>query len=138
MAVGRKTGGKNFKPGQCGNPSGRPKVPEDVKAARELNKAGVQLAASKLANMTVTQLRAMIQDPNTPVLEMMFGSVILKCITTGDSGRLELILNRTAGKVVERVEVKTLKKFEDMTDEELTAFVLAAYAGKLPDGGTTQ
>lgn len=34
MATGTKTGGRDFPPGVSGNPSGRPKLSEDVKEIR--------------------------------------------------------------------------------------------------------
>jgi hypothetical protein len=38
MAIGKKTGGRNFRPGQTGNPRGRPRIPDDIKAMRSLNR----------------------------------------------------------------------------------------------------
>ena len=44
----KKPRGKAFKPGQSGNPGGRPKLPEDVKHVRELARQYTQEAVDAL------------------------------------------------------------------------------------------
>lgn len=105
MARGKKTGGKNFKPGETGNPNGRPQVPQDVKQMRELNKVELTRILNKFVYLTKDELSECLKDPMTPAVEMMVGTIIHKAITTGDHSRLTFILDRLVGPNKQSVEV---------------------------------
>lgn len=99
MARGKKTGGRNFKKGQSGNPKGAPKIPEDVKEMRKLKGADYDHLANKFMDLKRAALAAIMKDPNSTALEMWLASIFHKGIVEGDIKRLEAILCRTIGKV---------------------------------------
>ena len=104
MAKGRKTGGRNWKKGETGNSKGAPKVPEDIKDARRLNGPEFDRIANKLLSMTKTEIVKIVNDANTPSLELIVASVVHKAIIEGDAKRLEYLLCRTIGKVAQPVQ----------------------------------
>lgn len=103
---GKKTGGKNFKPGQSGNPNGRPKMPPEVKESRKLNQASVELLLNKYLLMPFEELKALIEAQKCSAGDMLIATVIYKGITKGDHYRLDFLLNRLIGKVTDRIEHK--------------------------------
>lgn len=103
---GRKTGGRDWKPGQTGNPSGRPKYPADVKEARVMNLAEASRILNKYAYSTVEEIKAAALDPQTPAIEMMILKVIVECTKTGDHHRLNFLFDRLIGKVTEKIKVE--------------------------------
>ena len=104
MAKGRKTGGRNFKKGQSGNPRGPEPLPEDIKAARKINVVEFERIVNKFLFASKGEVIKVTADPNTPVLELMVGAIVHKAVIEGDERRLDFILNRLIGKVKEQVE----------------------------------
>lgn len=115
-------GGKNhtsFKPGHMpvNKTPGRPRVPPDVKEARLLTKAEVDLALSKLLLMNEEELQIVKEDPNCTVLQKLVISILEKGIEGGDAYRLGFLFDRTIGKTKEQIDVK-LNRLDEMTPEE--------------------
>ncbi len=96
---------KRFKPGQSGNPGGRPKTPEDIREARRLNQAELERTVNRLLFCTREELQTIVKDPKTPMLEVMVASIMAQAATKGDQLRLEFVLARLIGKVKEHLEV---------------------------------
>lgn len=103
---GRKTGGRNFEPGHSGNPGGRPKLPDDVKAAAKLNKASVELALNRFLSLDRSGIRKALSEPTTPAVDLLIGSVLERAISEGDYRTLEFFLQRLVGKVHDKVEIE--------------------------------
>lgn len=103
MAKGKKTGGRNFKPGQSGNPKGPATIPADIKAARELSKIEFERIANKYLFMTKNEITAAAMNAETPALELLVGSIVHKAVVEGDERRLNFLLDRLIGKVAERI-----------------------------------
>lgn len=95
-----------FKPGQSGNPKGRPKLPSDVLESRKQNTVSVARILNKFMNMNIEELKLLMNDKKTQNLELMIGRIIIEAIKTGDYTRLNFILDRSIGKVTEKVEHK--------------------------------
>ncbi len=109
MAKGKKTGGGPlFGPG---NQYGRPKVPEDIKEGRRLNKSELERIMTKLLNMEPDELKAHLAKRKMPCKEMLIGTIILKAIQGGDHYRTTFLLDRLIGKVKEQVEMTGMKLF---------------------------
>ena len=96
-----KTGGRDIKPGQVLNPNGRSKIPEHVKAARKLNQVKFAEVLYQYINSTFAELEAALKDPKTPAIELVVVKILAEAIENGDEKKLEFILNRTIGKVIE-------------------------------------
>ncbi len=106
MSKGKKTGGRDWKSGETGNPNGSPGLPKDLKDARKLNQVEFERAVNKCLYLTPTKLQEHLVVEDTPVIEHLIGSVILRGIKEGSHAHLEFVLNRLVGKVQDRIEVR--------------------------------
>jgi len=109
MAKGKKTGGRDFQAGNPGGP-GQPKIPEEVKAARKLNRIELERIINKYLYMPGTELRKLLEEATKgqnemPMIEAMIAKIMLAGFSEGDQRRLEFILDRLVGKVKDQVEV---------------------------------
>lgn len=86
-----------FKPGQSGNPGGKPKY--------LLSTDRVKTLISKYMDMSGEKLQEAIKDQNTPAVELAIAATLAQCIKIGDYSRLEALLQRAIGKVREEIEV---------------------------------
>ena len=110
MAIGKKTGGRPFEPGnKLGQ--GRPPITPELREARAMNTAGLQLALSKFVNLKHGEVEELIRsslhstDPNAATsLCLAIARVLDKAIKSGDYKSIEFILERLIGKVPTQVE----------------------------------
>lgn len=107
MAIGRKTGGNDFKPGQSGNPKGKQALPGDVKDARKLTKAEFERLVNKYIWLDAHAFEATAKDPDLSMFERMVGAIVSKAIVKGEPLYLDFLLQRLIGKVKDQVEVTT-------------------------------
>ncbi len=98
MSAARKIG-EPWKPGQSGNPSGRPKLPEHLRAIASLTQDEVTKLVSKYARMTRDELQAAVSSTTTPMLEISIASIFAQAAKHGDFSRLAFLLDRAIGKV---------------------------------------
>ena len=105
MAKGVKTGGRDFKPGETGNPNGAPKIPEEIKEARRLNKLQVEEILNKFLDWPLQDLVNFTANKNSPVLEVLVARILLEGIKKGDQFRLEFIFQRLVGKVKDEIDM---------------------------------
>lgn len=92
-----------FKPGQSGNPKGRPKLPEELKKAIRMNKQLFQELLVQYLTYPKAKLGELAKDPKTKSLDMIVIMVILNAIKKGDQSRLDFLMNRIIGKVKDEV-----------------------------------
>ncbi len=92
-----------FKPGQSGNPGGKAKLPEDIKEARSLNQIELERIINKYLYMDKDEVKASIQAPGTPMMELMVASIVAQAAQKGDHTRLEFVLQRMIGKVKDQI-----------------------------------
>lgn len=97
-----------FKPGQSGNPGGKPK--------QLLTKENVSSLVGKLSNMTREELQAIVADPKARMIEIMIASIMARSAKEGDPQRLEFLLMRSIGRVREELTV-TPGVPDDLLDE---------------------
>lgn len=88
-----------FKPGQSGNPAGKPKG--------MLTADQVSASIGRLAALTVDELKSKKTDPKTPAIEAIMASILVEAFEKGDFARLESLLSRGVGKVRDVAEVHT-------------------------------
>lgn len=121
---------KPWKPGQSGNPSGRPKG--------ILDRDEVKAQLGKFWSMSATEVEAIAQDPKATAGQRMLASIVLKGIKTGDFSGADWLLNRTIGKVKEEVEISTPKPFVWRKRDGETVLLGSAKQEELPDGRDQQ
>lgn len=101
MAIGKKTGGRNFAPGKSGNPKGRPRLPVDIKGARELNRLELERMLNAYAFKSLAQIKQATKDSSLPIFEGIIAQILLKAHQGGDIWRADFVLNRLIGRVRE-------------------------------------
>lgn len=112
MAKGRKTGGKDVKPGERLNPHGRPPDPPELKQIKKLTKGDLALLLNKVLSAKPEELN----DFNGTVLEKWLASIVFHGIKSGDFSRLHPFIDRLLGKVPDKLE---LSELDSMSDEDL-------------------
>lgn len=93
-----------FKKGQSGNPSGRPKIGADLTKLNHLTKQKLITILNTFINMTRDEIAERLQDPKATMLEMAVGHIIAKAAKEGDTMRLNFLFDRIVGKVTDVVE----------------------------------
>lgn len=112
MTVGR--------PFQKGNKmgKGRPRVPDELKAARKITRTEVEATLTRFVSMPFNEIKGIVERKEGTMLELMVASIISKGLATGDQQRLNFLLDRLVGKTPDRVESVQVNPFQNMTDEE--------------------
>ena len=98
MAKGKKTGGRDFPKGHKFG-KGRPKIPEEVKKARELNKAQASLILNKYFWQSEAELKKVMNDPKVSIGEKGIVAILMKAKKDGDQHKMEWLFQRLIGKV---------------------------------------
>ena len=93
--------GRLFQKGQSGNPNGRAKLPDDLKAANRLTAIQFMDLCNKCLAMTKEELIALTKRDETTALELLVASIVQKGVVEGDQKRLEFILDRLIGKITQ-------------------------------------
>jgi len=95
-----------WKPGYAPNPAGRVPMSPELKAIKKLSPGYLKLIIAKLARMTPQELILSAKDPGKlNNLEMMVASIVSRAIQDGDHSKLNFLLDRSIGKVVEERRV---------------------------------
>lgn len=82
-------------------------MPKDLRDARELTKVHLEGLLNKHIWLTKEEAKALVLDPNTPLIEVLIASIVNKAIHQGDERRLNFLLDRLIGKVSEEVSINT-------------------------------
>lgn len=121
---------KNLKPwkaGESGNPSGRPRIPEELRAIQPLTRPIVTRIISKYGHMNREQLEIAFADPSTSAMDLAIIGVFMKCIQHGDPSRLTFLLDQSIGKVPNTVEnddeLRARAELEALSEAELVRIV---------------
>ena len=86
---------KPFKPGQSGNPAGRPKNPIELQAVKQMTKGEFSLLIHKLIDLKPEELSSF----KGTVLEMAMASAMQHAIKSGDFAKIQIFIERLFGKV---------------------------------------
>lgn len=100
---------KKFKKGSieaslAGKKSSRA-LPPEIKEARLVNSVKFEEIVYKYMNATAQELQAIAKDPATPAIDLVVIKILSNAITKGDLPSLNLLLERTIGKVKDKLEL---------------------------------
>ena len=98
-----------FKPGQSGNPNGRPPVAGDVLKIRKVTNDEIKEVGSLLLESNEQGIVELANNDETPMLKKWITEVALKGKKNGDMGTLNALLDRIVGKVKDVVQVELPK-----------------------------
>ena len=93
------------------NKGGRPRVPVEVKFARKLNRAFVEMKITEMLRRPLKDLKALLLDDDMESIEHFLAKIIVIGIDRGDPVRLNFLFDRVIGKVTDVREVKTVSPF---------------------------
>lgn len=105
MAKGKKTGGRDIKPGEIRNPLGGGSHNPDMKEVRRLTKEQVAEIGTLILTGNLEKLQSIKDEKSASVLKIWFASVAIKAISRGDAHSLSVILDRIVGKVKDQLEL---------------------------------
>ena len=94
--MSNRSEGRRWKPGQSGNPSGRPKQP-DWSLAREVGtnfSMELATAVTRLYALSYDDLKKRAKEKNITSIETHLIKIILKGIADGDPRPLEIIITQ--------------------------------------------
>jgi hypothetical protein len=101
-----------FKPGQSGNPAGKPKceVTADIKTLQELSRGFVETKIAFAMQRTIEQLIEVYKDPESQSIDVAISSIMLKS-AKGDYKALNFLFDRVIGKVADKIEMNLPEPF---------------------------
>lgn len=113
---------KPFKPGQSGNPNGRPKMRKDLHVVQKLSQTELEAIFHKYAQMPAYEVMQLVKDGNVPFIDHAVLTVMQMCHEKNIKA-VELLMNRMVGKVkdVQEVhgEIKQVQSLEDHLKQRL-------------------
>ena len=89
-------------------------IPKELRVTRGEFAQQFEQIVYRYMDFTLTELKKALKSPDTPAKDMAVISLLVSSISKGDHSRFNFLLDRTVGKVVERVETET----RDLTREE--------------------
>lgn len=96
-----------FKPGQSGNPNGRPKKIFNLIKESGYSKEDIRDAFDEIGWQTMDDLNEVMLDPNKPVILKVIAKAFLRGADKGDFRYVSEILTHVLGKPKEQVDVTT-------------------------------
>ena len=100
-----KPRGRPFPKGVSANPSGRPKVPEELKAVKRLSGDQFIELVTLILSKTREELEQIIAGPNVPYFQEMLIATFLKMPEVGDYRVIDKLLDRLIGPVPRDVKL---------------------------------
>lgn len=100
MAKGIKTGGKDWQPGESGNPKGRA-TSDRIKQVQKITNLELIQLLNDLHGLSVRELEEMCKDKETPAELITAARMILRAVSTGNT---DALYDRLVGKVKQVVE----------------------------------
>jgi len=105
---------KPFKPGQSGNPNGRPKTADDIRKASALTNEEFLRITNRFLLMTRDEIQAALQNPKASMLELLIGGIIAKATKEQDHQRATFLLDRTIGRAPIELTTTLVERREEV------------------------
>lgn len=93
-----------FKPGQSGNPSGRPTLPADIKSFKETTYHDFIRKLQEIGHFTVEELQEYVARKDITAFDRIFALVIAKA-AQGDNVARQVLFDRLWGKVPDQLKL---------------------------------
>lgn len=107
MAKGKKTGGRDFAPGNCANPLGGAAHNPAMQKLRSMTRAELADILLHVRKMTRAELKTYADDPARTIDEVEILSIIQQIIKKGDANAWNIMMNRIVGKVPEKMDLSS-------------------------------
>lgn len=122
IAYGRKNHGKKFskeyQPAP-GRRNGGP-LPKDLRQATQLTKAKLEGLLNKHIWLTRRQAEELIEDPDTPLIELLIANIVDKAMNHGDEKRFSFLLDRLIGKVKDEIDINNyMSNLQKLTESQV-------------------
>jgi hypothetical protein len=95
-----------WKKGESGNKSGGPKLPAVLTNVKLHTVNEIKHTISKHFRMKREEIAKVLQDPNSPALDLVIASTIASAIKAGDIHKAEYLFTRLVGRVTEKIELQ--------------------------------
>lgn len=122
MAKGKKTGGRDFKPGESGNPKGRPPITETEKFIKKTISKEVYDYINQLFYMDTPQVMKLLEDKSTPHGMKIFVRFFVDAAKTGNLDHLEFLF-KAIGKNINKVEIDNISSDGSVSKNITVEFV---------------
>lgn len=96
-----------FKPGQSGNPKGRPPLNPIQRALKNLTVETYRDVIQAVCTGNLDNLKAMVEDPSISALQVGVARAFLKAMQAGDYAVIERIAERIVGKIPDELKVSS-------------------------------
>ena len=96
-----------WKPGESGNPKGRPKKPVLQMKVEGYKLAEINDTIQAMCSMDLSQLKQIWDNPKATVLEKTIAAALRKSIEKGNLDSIETLMNRVYGKPNEKLDITT-------------------------------
>lgn len=118
---------KPWKPGQSGNPSGRPKLPDELRLIASLTQDEITKYVSKYSRMDPQELDELVEARAVPMLEIVIARIFQESALRGDFSRLGFLLDRAGLQpkpvMATDVESQAMEEIRRLTTTELISLV---------------
>lgn len=95
----KKAVGRPFKPGESGNPNGRPMTPVEIVEMKKMNRNEAEKILNEFIHLPLGIIEKIADDPTTPGLKAVLASAYVKAHAVGNYNMINFLLDRLIGKV---------------------------------------
>ncbi|MDR1952374.1 MAG: DUF5681 domain-containing protein [Elusimicrobiota bacterium] len=127
MAKGKYSGGRKWKPGQSGNPNGRPKISKEYRQFKNMTAEKYKEIIENYFFVNKPALEKYLTDnvAQLSILELWLANAIVKGINDGDARTLETLMARVVGRpkqditvdgglsILQAPDIKKIKKWRE-------------------------
>jgi hypothetical protein len=119
----------SFKKGKSGNPAGRPRIPDDVKAMRSLNQVELTRILNHVVFLPMPEIKALTKSAEAPAFLVGSAKLVEKFAKYGDVFAYHALLDRLIGRTPNAPLIELPPPLRDVTapaKRTFTEFCIAA------------